>query len=69
MLLPETKTPVYLLLRAREAAKALAISQRTLWTLTHHGDIPCVRVGRSIRYDVRDLQAWIDGQKPSARAA
>lgn len=48
-----------LLLLPREAAKALAISERTLWTLTKSGEIPCVRLGSSNRYNLRDLEAYI----------
>lgn len=51
------------LLTARQAAAALSISERTLWGLTHRGDIPCVRIGRSVRYDPDDLKAWVDQQK------
>lgn len=49
-----------LLLRAREAAKCLQTSERTLWELTKQGQIKCVRLGKSVRYDRRDLLAWID---------
>jgi predicted DNA-binding transcriptional regulator AlpA len=52
-----------LLLNARDAATALAISPRKLWELTNGGDIPCVRIGRAVRYDPADLQDWIAGQK------
>ena len=52
-----------LLVTAREAARRLAISERKLWSLTHDGDIPVVRDGRSVRYDVRDLIGWIDRHK------
>lgn len=52
-----------LALRPREAAKALGISPRLLWQLTHDGQIPCVRVGngtrRTVLYPVADLQAWL----------
>jgi len=51
------------LLTPRETAKALAISERTLWALTQQGDIPVVRIGRSVRYDPRDLNEWIEKQK------
>ncbi len=56
--------PPKLLLTAREAAKALAISEKTLWSLTTpRGPIPCVRVGeRSIRYSVAALEKWIATQ-------
>lgn len=55
-----------LALRPREAAKALGISPRLLWQLTHDGAVPCVRVGsgkrRTVLYPVADLQAWLTGQ-------
>jgi len=56
-----------LLLTAPEAARALAVSPRTLWTLTQTGEIPAVRIGpRSVRYAVADLEAAI--QRMRARA-
>ena len=48
-----------LLLTALKAAKLLAISPRTLWTLTDSGVVPCVRLGRSVRYSVDDLREVI----------
>lgn len=52
-----------LVLRPREAAKALGISPRLLWQLTKDGRIPCVRVGsgkrRTVLYPLADLQAWL----------
>lgn len=53
-----------LLLSVREAAKMLAISERTLWSITApRGPLPCVRIGRSVRYDLRDLRAFINSRK------
>lgn len=51
------------LLTAREAADVLRISERTLWTLKETGEIPFVRVGRSVRYDQTDLAEWIASRK------
>lgn len=51
------------LLTAREAAAFLAISERFLWTLVQAGDPPCVRIGRSVRFDRADLLAWIETRK------
>jgi excisionase family DNA binding protein len=48
------------LLTIREAAAALSISERTLWGLTKGGAVRCVRIGRAVRYDPRDLQDYID---------
>jgi len=55
-----------LALRPREAAKALGISPRLLWQLTHDGVIPCVRVGngkrRTVLYPTADLKDWLTRQ-------
>jgi predicted enzyme related to lactoylglutathione lyase len=38
----------------------LSICERSLWTLTApRGPIPVVRLGRSIRYRVADLDAYL----------
>lgn len=55
-----------LLMTARDASRSLAISERQLWQRTKDGEIPCVRIGRSVRYSPADLQAWIDAQKEKA---
>ena len=55
----ESSQPLRLLLTSAEAAKALNIGERTLWRLTDDGEIPAIRIGRSVRYAVEDLQAWI----------
>ncbi|MBL7141308.1 MAG: helix-turn-helix domain-containing protein [Planctomycetes bacterium] len=52
-----------LLLNAKQTAAALGISPRKLWELTNRGEAPCVRIGRRVLYDPRDLAAWIDAQK------
>jgi excisionase family DNA binding protein len=49
-----------LLLKPKEAAQALSISVRTLWTLTQTGQIAALRAGRIIRYRPADLQKWVD---------
>ncbi len=55
--------PTPLLLTAREAAATLRISERLLWSLTHDGTLPCVRIGRAVRYELSDLRAFIAAQK------
>jgi len=53
-----------LLLSTREAAAALSICQKTLWSMTRpRGDLPCVRIGARVLYDPRDLEVWIDRKK------
>lgn len=55
-----------LLVTPREAAKALSICEKTLWSLTKCGELPAVRIGRSVRYDVADLRAFIERRKGAA---
>jgi hypothetical protein len=50
-----------LLLTPIDAAAALGISPRLLWSKTKLGEIPCVRIGKAVRYSPTALQAWIDG--------
>jgi excisionase family DNA binding protein len=47
------------LLKAREAAQRLAISERHLYQLTSSGELPCVRIGKLVRYSVATLRKWI----------
>jgi excisionase family DNA binding protein len=52
-----------LLVTAREAAKMLSVCEKTLWSLTARGEIPVVRIGRSVRYSLADLNHWIEKTK------
>lgn len=45
-------------LRPSEAAAALGISQRTLWSLTSQGVVPHVRLNTAVRYPVDALREW-----------
>jgi excisionase family DNA binding protein len=57
-----------LALRPREAAKALGVSERTLWSWTGDGLIPCVRIGtgRTVLYPVEMLRRWLEEQMKSS---
>lgn len=61
-------TPPSLLLTPKEASDALAISPRKLWAMTASGEIPHLRLGRSLRYPVVQLEKWIDDQKEGGAA-
>ena len=67
----EKQGDLVLALRPQQAAAALGISPRTLWSLTQDGEIPCVRIGRAKLYPIALLQAWLErntstsGQKDS----
>ncbi len=65
----ESSTPIApLALRPRDAAKALALSERTLWSLTApRGPIPVVRVGTARLYRLADLDAWLAARAGTTR--
>jgi len=49
-----------LLLRPRDAARVVAVGESTIYELMDRGAFPSVRIGRSRRIRVRDLEAWVD---------
>ena len=60
----DATTPAKLLLLVREAAEALSVCPKSLWSHTEpRGTIPCVKIGVRVLYDPRDLAAWIDARK------
>lgn len=61
LLHPKAEAP-RLALRPREAAKALGVSERTLWTWTQQGSVPFVRLGKTVLYPTDSLRRWLDEQ-------
>jgi hypothetical protein len=60
----ESSSSTKLAVAPREAARALCISEKTLWSLTKpRGPIPAAKIGRLVRYDLADLQVFLDAQK------
>jgi excisionase family DNA binding protein len=50
------------LLRAAKVAQLLDVSERYVYQLASEGRIPCVKVGRSVRFRPTDIDAWLDGR-------
>jgi predicted DNA-binding transcriptional regulator AlpA len=49
-----------ILLPAKDTARTLSISERTLYSLNKSGALPCVRVGtRAVRYAMSDIERFI----------
>ena len=68
----QTADPPRLALRPKEAAKALGIGVRLLWSLTNQNQIPHARLGKAVLYPVAGLEAWLADQangKLTARPA
>ena len=55
--------PEALAVSAKEAAKMLAISTRTLWSMTASGEIPFVRIRSRVLYLPDDLREWLQRQR------
>lgn len=55
------------LLTIREAAKYLAVSVSTLYGWVWQRRIPFVKIGRALRFDPRDLAAFIEANKQVPR--
>lgn len=51
------------LIKPKEAASYLAISARSLHRLKREGKIPAVKFGQVVRYDLADIDAFIEGLK------
>ena len=47
------------LLTVEQAAKILTISQRHLWDLTNRGELPAIKIGRSVSYSSKDIAEFI----------
>jgi excisionase family DNA binding protein len=57
-------------LTTEEVLEYLQVNLRTVYRLIKAGKIPAVRVGRQWRFRKRDIDAWLDAQRPrSERAA
>jgi hypothetical protein len=53
----------------QQAAAMLGISQRTLWEYRKSGEIPIVRIGRLVRFDVEDLKRFLASKKELVSSA
>lgn len=62
MIAPKLTPPIdALALRPRDAARALGISERCLWSLTQRGEVPHVKIGgRLVLYPRTALIDWLD---------
>ncbi|MBC8468885.1 MAG: helix-turn-helix domain-containing protein [Planctomycetes bacterium] len=58
-----TNSPYNRLVKCGEAAAYLGICERKLWELSKDGRIPSVRIDRSVRFDIADLDAFIEKAK------
>src|SRR5437870_10297747 len=56
-------------LTTEEVLEYLQVNLRTVYRLIKAGKIPAVRVGRQWRFRKRDIDAWLDSQRPRGSTA
>ncbi len=55
-------------LKVPEVARIIRVARSRAYELVAEGEIPSVRIGRSVRVSRRDLDRWLEEQRqPSAR--
>jgi excisionase family DNA binding protein len=54
------------LLNIKEAARFLGTTDKTLYSKIWRREIPFIKLGRSVRFDVRDLEALIERSRIKA---
>ena len=58
------------LLNERQAAAFLGVSPRTLWGLADRGEVPFIRISRTVkRYAMADLRAYCDRNRVNGGVA
>ena len=51
------------LLTPKQTSTYLCISERKLWSMSKNQVLPAVKIGRSVRYDIGDLDDFISRSK------
>lgn len=63
------EAPSPILLRAEEVALQLGLGRTKVFEMLAAGELPVVRIGRSVRVPRRSLEQWVDSQTlPPTRA-
>ena len=64
---PAESRPLRRLLNGTDAGLYLGVSSTTVRRLYYDGQIPALRFGTKLRYDLSDLDAWIARQKEKSQ--
>lgn len=51
-----------LVMSVKQVADALLVSPNTVYTLANEGKLPCVRIGRQLRFPLALVQSWLEQQ-------
>ncbi len=53
----------------RDVAGFLAVDEKTIYRLAQQGKLPGFKVAGTWRFQLQDIQGWIDRQKAGAQSA
>ena len=57
-----------LLLDAKEIAERLGVPESWVRESARSGAMPCIRLGRYVRFDLADVEAWLESCKQPGRS-
>ena len=61
-------SPSYFLWTAAELAQYLNLRRRQVYILSRSGILPTVRIGRTLRFDPKQIQAWLERSSSASQA-
>ena len=53
---------------AREVAKHLGVTEKTVYKWARQGEIPCRRFGRTVKFSIEDIEGGANGQKSDGQS-
>lgn len=56
-----------ILLKPNEVFSAIGVSRAKGYAMLASGELPSIRIGRSVRVPVADLREWVEQQKTKQR--
>ena len=56
---------VKLLLKVSEAGEMIGVGRSRMYEMIYTGDIPSIRIGKSIRIPKRALESWVEERQGS----
>ncbi len=51
------------MLNIHELSKELGLSESGIYQMVSQRELPFVKIGRSVRFDLEDIKAWLEEKK------
>ena len=65
----QTTEPEPIAVDTRTAMRMLSLGRSSILNLADRGDLPRIRLGRSVRYSVSDIEALVTRRRAASQAA